>query len=411
MVDSKTNKKNDILVFAEDDATLDVFNGLNWSSLDLKPTLKKGAIKDVVDYISKNGAPQFLILDLSSSKLPISDMQKVANVCDPGINVISVGMRNDVGLFRDLMTLGIRDYIAKPLTIPLLMRTLQRVVKGVDSDLGINFLNPGQSVGIIGVCGGAGCSTITANMASNITKNYKKSVALVDLDLRFSGSSKLYNDSVKAGFRELLESPTPIDNIMVQRSMTEIDENLHVIGGDEPIDDPVTINQHAFHDLNQHLKAEFQYVFYDIAFGEVSNYQPWFLNTFNTLVVVAAPTIFQVRDAVRLMNHIKKHSTLGNRVILVLNFVGMHKNGEIEQKVFEKAVFHEVNEIINFDPNILLGSMNSGVPAVETKGKFYSQIDHLSRHIIGFYADSAEVPDVKATSKLAQFFKWGKPKV
>ncbi|MBX9697684.1 MAG: hypothetical protein K2X53_06335 [Alphaproteobacteria bacterium] len=410
MVDSKMNKENDILVFAEDDETLDVFSALNWSSLDLKPTFKKGSIKEVVDHISKNGAPQFLILDLSSSKLPISDMQKVANVCDPGINVITIGMRNDVGLFRDLMALGIRDYIAKPLTSPLLMRTLQRVVKGIDAELGVNFLNPGQSIGVIGICGGAGCSTITANIASNITKKYLKSAALVDLDLRFSGSSKLYNDSVKAGFRELLESTTPVEAIMVQRSMTEINENLHVIGGDEAIDDPVAINQQAFRDINQHLKAEFQYVFYDIAFGEMANYQPWFLNTFNTLVVVATPTIFQIRDAVRLMNHIKKHSTMGNRVILVLNFVGMHKNGEIDQAVFEKAVFHEIDEIINFDPNILLGSMNTGTPAVETKGKFSSQIDRLSRHIIGFYSDSAEAPDVKATSKLSQLFKWGKSK-
>lgn len=410
MADSKMNKENDILVFAEDDATLGVFQALNWSSLDLKATLKKGTIKDAIDYISKNSAPQFLILDLSSSKLPISDMQKVANVCDPGVNVITIGMRNDVGLFRDLMALGIRDYIAKPLNAPLLLRTLHRVVKGTDSELGVNFLNPGQSIGLIGVCGGAGVSTIAANVASHITKDYKKSVALVDLDLRFSGSSKLYNDSVKAGFRELLESSTPVDNIMMQRSMTEVNDNLHVVGGDEPIDEPVVINQQAFHDINQHLKSEFQYVLYDIPFGEMTNYQPWFLNTFNTLVVVATPTIFQIRDAVRLMNHLKKHSNMGNRIILVLNFVGMHKNGEIDHKVFEKAVFHEIDEVIHFDPNLLLESMNTGVPAVDTKGKFSSQIDRFSRRIIGFYADSVEAPELKETSKLSQLLKWVKPK-
>ncbi|MGN6671039.1 MAG: hypothetical protein ACTHJ4_05835 [Candidatus Nucleicultricaceae bacterium] len=405
MIDSKTKKLNDILVFIEDDETISVFNEVKWGELELKQTIKKGTIKEVVEYLVKTSSPKYLILDLSSSKLPISDMQKVANVCDPGTNVVAIGIRNDVGLFRDLMTLGIRDYVAKPLNVSLLTRTLQRLVKGYDDDSQFNFLSPGQNIGFIGVSGGAGCSTIAANTASCITTHYGKSLTLVDLDLRFAGSTKLFNIALKAGFRELLDAKDEIDSVMVQRCLTVINENLHVVGGDESIESRLNLSEFAFGNLNKNLKADFQYVFYDIPFGENFALSPWFLKTFKTIVIVSTPTMFQIRDAVRLTNYIKKTVDSSTRIIMVQNLVGMHKAGEIDKEAFEKAVGKKVDVVINFDPNTILEGMNTGTPAALAKGKFSEQIDKLSREIINYHSEPVHESRLSASGLFAKLLK------
>lgn len=389
MAESKLHKEHTFLVFAEDEASVSLFREIDWASLDLKANIRKGPLNDAVEFLKKNDSPDYLVIDLSSSKLPISDMQKVAQVCDPGINVIALGTRNEVGLFRDLMTLGVRDYITKPLNVALIKKTIQRVVKGLEDQTQLNFLNPGQSVGFIGVSGGAGCSTLAANTAACFSTVYEKSVVLADLGLRFSGSTKLFNVALKAGFRELLESDEPVNSTLVHRSLTKVNENLHVIGGDEPVDAHIELNQQSFLEFNKHLKSEFQYVFYDIPFVEKFILKPWFLSAFNTIVVVATPTMFQIRDAVRLISHFKKHADPNHRIILVQNLVGMHKNGEIDQESFEKAVSRKIDQIIQYDPHVVLEAMNIGVPAFEKKGKFASEIDRLSRQILGNHSEAS----------------------
>lgn len=404
MVDSKTKKSNDILIFAEDDESISVFNEINWEELDLKQTIKKGAIKDVIEHLVKTSSPKYLILDLSSSKLPISDMQKVANVCDPGVNVVAIGTRNEVGLFRDLMSLGIRDYVAKPLNVSLMRRTIQRLVKG-DDESQFNFLNPGQNIAFIGVSGGAGCSTLAANTASFISTHYGKSLALVDLDLRFAGSTKLFNVALKAGFKEVLDAKDEIDTMIVQRCLTLINDNLRVMGGDEPLEARLDLREGVFENLNKTLKAEFQYVFYDVPFGEDFALSPWFLKTIKTIVIVATPTMFQIRDAVRLVNFIKKIVDSSTRIILVQNLVGMHKAGEIDKESFEKAVGKRIEVVVNFDPNTILEGMNTGAPASLTKGRFSEQIDKLSREIIGYHDAPKEEARLSAGGLFARLLK------
>lgn len=405
MVDSKDKKLGDILIFAEDDETVSLFGEVKWDEFGLKQTIKKGSIKDVIDHLVKTHSPKYLVLDLSSSKLPISDMQKVANVCDPGTNVVTMGMRNDVGLFRDLMTLGVRDYVAKPLTMSLLMRTLQRLIHGLDEESHLNFLNPGQSIAFIGVSGGAGCSTIAANAASCVTSHYGKSVVLVDLDLRYSGSTQLFNVSLKPGFKELLDARDEVDTLLVQRSLTYINDNLKIIGGDEPIESRLDLSEFSFDNLDKILKAEFQYAFYDIPFAEDFTLDPWFLKAFKTIVIVSTPTMFQVRDAVRLSNFLKKTVDPSTRIIMVQNLVGMHKEGEIDIGSFEKAVAKKVDAIINFEPSTVLEGMNAGVPAIQTKSKFSDQIDKLSREIISYHGSPGEESRSTSSSIFARLLK------
>ena len=43
------------------------------------------------------------MVDLSTSTMPMRDIDSLAEVCEPGTSVVAVGSQNDVALFRDLI--------------------------------------------------------------------------------------------------------------------------------------------------------------------------------------------------------------------------------------------------------------------------------------------------------------------
>src|ERR1700731_4237993 len=84
-----------------------------------------GGVDDAIDYLLKiERSPLFLLVDLHGSVMPLSDLGRLAEVCEPSVQVVALGERNDVGLFRSLLKIGVRDYLVKPLTVELLKRTV-----------------------------------------------------------------------------------------------------------------------------------------------------------------------------------------------------------------------------------------------------------------------------------------------
>jgi pilus assembly protein CpaE len=99
-----------------DDLTLDVVrtvcDDMGWA----QEKAFKGGLRNAVQSLSVSASPQILLVDLSESGDPISDINGLAEVCEPGTVVIAMGQVNDVRLYRDLMMSGLQDYLLKPIS-------------------------------------------------------------------------------------------------------------------------------------------------------------------------------------------------------------------------------------------------------------------------------------------------------
>jgi len=85
-------------------------------------TIKRGGIARALEYLSVERSPETIIVDISGSDMPASQVHNLAELCEPGVTVIAIGDRNDVGLYRDLMQAGVSEYIVKPVTVQLLAK-------------------------------------------------------------------------------------------------------------------------------------------------------------------------------------------------------------------------------------------------------------------------------------------------
>src|SRR5690606_14114618 len=75
-----------------------------------------GGIEMAIRLSRARPSPAILLVDLSDSSDPHSDINALAEVCEPGTSVIAVGAINDVRFYRELIDAGLLDYLVKPFT-------------------------------------------------------------------------------------------------------------------------------------------------------------------------------------------------------------------------------------------------------------------------------------------------------
>lgn len=97
--------------FLCDDAALDVLRPVVIEMGWQPEKCNKGGLRNAVQSLSISASPNILMVDLSESGDPLSDINALAEVCEPGTVVIAVGQVNDVRLYRDLIASGIHDYL------------------------------------------------------------------------------------------------------------------------------------------------------------------------------------------------------------------------------------------------------------------------------------------------------------
>ena len=134
-----------------------------------------GNVDDAIAYLAKiDRSPLFLLVDLQQSVMPLSDLGRLAEVCEPSVQVVALGERNDVGLFRSLLKIGVRDYLVKPVTVELLKRTIS-VSEGKVSP--VMLARAGKTIAFVGSRGGVGVTTFALNVARHLSEDTHRRVA------------------------------------------------------------------------------------------------------------------------------------------------------------------------------------------------------------------------------------------
>lgn len=75
--------------------------------------IRQGNVADATEFMAKlERPPRQLVVDISTSAMALSELAALAEVCAPSVSVVVIGERNDVGLFRELLRMGVDEYIS-----------------------------------------------------------------------------------------------------------------------------------------------------------------------------------------------------------------------------------------------------------------------------------------------------------
>jgi pilus assembly protein CpaE len=325
-----------------------------------------------------------LIVDISGIDLPLSQIHTLADVCEPGTNVVVIGDHNDVGLYRDLVDAGVSNYIVKPLTRELLTRALTpRVNSGEVARSGLKL---GKMISFIGARGGVGTTTLASNLAWHLANRQSRRVALVDLDLQSGDSGLLFNINMAPGLRDALANPLRLDHLLLDRIMAQVGERLFVLGSEEPLHENMQITATAIDTLFSVLRSQFHYLIVDVPRIPAPAFRRA-LEIADRRVIVVDQTMRAMRDAVRLAKMFGDGDIPGaehsaeHRNIFIVNRVGEHH--ALSLKDVHTVLQVQATSMVPFLPTLVTPAAHHGRMAADKRGKFAAAVATLALELSG----------------------------
>ncbi len=305
--------------FAADDVTkmtIEAVVGPHWPAA----TVDGGGLAAAGQYLKGGGSPHLLIIDLGDSDQPYEELLSIADCCPPETNVVALGNVNDLGLYKRLVAAGVADYLVKPvsaedLEVSLLAASLGNAAHSDEAPadhLADVFV-------VVGVRGGVGASTVTANCAWLAAHERDKKVALLDMDVQF-GTSALSLDLVPTGgLVEALQNPSRLDSLFMASAMVPKTDQLSIMAAEEELGRDAGYAPEAFERLLNEVRRGFEVVWIDVprgTFGSLGKILPHVKHVF----IVADMSLASLRDAVRLKSFCGDHAAFTNLSIIVNKF-------------------------------------------------------------------------------------------
>jgi pilus assembly protein CpaE len=307
-----------LLAFVSDDDTETALRGGLLNTVD-GVEIHRGTILHAIKYLAKEPTPRALIVDIADVPHPLEELENLARVCTPDVRVLVVGDDSDVGFYRELVrNMGVAEYVHKPLTRDHVNRLLVPHIAGVAME--VSAARGGSVVAVCGARGGVGATTVAVNLALQLSTATRGHIALLDLHLRQGTAALMLGLKPEGGLRIALEQPERADALFLDRVAVEVNERLRLIAADETLDGLPSPTPEGIRRVLDLLRRRFNYIVIDMPMPANLAEMQVLLGA-RHLLVVMAPDLASIRDAVRLR---ELATGLGNsHTTLVLNHVGI----------------------------------------------------------------------------------------
>lgn len=327
---------------------------------DLVADFFDGDINTALSRYAHDKSPQVLLVDICHVKEPVLLMDKLAAVCQTHTRVIAIGDKEDLGLFRSLSELGVTDYIVLPADQGVLTSAINKA-------MGYSHERErlGRQIAVVGCNGGCGATTIAANLAWSLSHQESAFTVVADYDFYTGDLDLLLGVTANSNFRLLLHDAKRLDELLLERSLVEVDDRLRMLKavGPDASQDGIRVSSEALANLNYLLKKQHNYVVWDLPARAIYNESGASLMLGSTTVVlVVNHTLASIRQLVFTLKQLGKRQD--QKVIILYNHTAPSKNSGISQTQIEQAISEKVDFIIPYSPQFITNAAEQGKPFV-----------------------------------------------
>jgi pilus assembly protein CpaE len=251
----------DAKVFIRDQASLQIVRRALADMGIQDPQAHQGDVESASLALAKTSSPKLLIVDISGIDDPVARLNELANLCDPNVNVVAVGDRNDIVLYRDLKNIGITEYFVKPLVKDVITRICRTALyPGVEQPR----MRTGKLILVIGVRGGVGATTIATHTAWHLSETGRRRVVLLDLDVKHGDAALQLDVLPSKALCEATEFPDRVDKLFLDRAVQPVSDRLHVLASLAPLAQNAPLTAEGVAPLLEKLAARYRYVVVDL---------------------------------------------------------------------------------------------------------------------------------------------------
>jgi pilus assembly protein CpaE len=365
-----------LIAFVRDRDTLTVLSEVLSPALGPTAEFRLGTVEQAASGVRRLGIPVSAILvDVSGELDPLGALEKLALFVEPGVRVFVIGDIENIDFYRQVTrSLGVQEYLFKPLNRDVVARNLLPILLGGSTAA----TRTGRIVAVTGVRGGVGATTVAVNLAVQLAQRSRHHVLLFDPNLNNGTTALMLGARPAGGLREALENPARVDRLFAERSAPALNDRLHLLAGEEPLDDIVMPAAGATQHLATILCNRFNFLVTDLP-----SYPTPLNQELNQLihvrVLVMDATLPSLRDALRHMS-LSRGPRQASRSIVVLNRVGL--SGSLTHKQVVDGLGTEVDVVIPWLPKQMTLAMTLGEPALRHSKPVAAAMMRLANEIL-----------------------------
>jgi pilus assembly protein CpaE len=344
-------------IFIKDKETIDAARAISddWRFARVNVNVEEGDVETAIMSYQEAKSPSLVIIETQSTGDDfIEKLGELSGHCEEETNAIVIGPVNDVTLYRNLTSMGVSDYLVKP--VPL--ETLTEVIaKALIEQLGTSG---SRLIGVVGAKGGVGTSSLTQALAWGISENLDQKTFLMDAAGGWSTLSVGMGFEASTTLQEAVRAAENDDEDTLNRMFHKANERLTVLasGSDSMLETSVTAAQYEH--MIDLLMQSYPVVLVDLS-GAIPSLKRAVLSKAHQTMIVSTATLPSLRAARTLIQELKLiHGGDTSHIDLITNMVGVMPSKEVPKKDIAAALEHEPSALIPYDPPLFIGSENEG---------------------------------------------------
>jgi pilus assembly protein CpaE len=345
-------------------------------------TVQMGGVQAAVAFYKNAPTPNVIMIEslLDRAQL-LADLDRLAEVCDPGTKVVVIGHINDVLLYRELVRRGVSEYVVAPIRVSQIIEAISTIY--TDPQTG----PVGQIIAFVGAKGGSGSSTVCHNTAFAIASALKSDVVIADFDLPFGTAGLDFNQDPLQGLGDALATPERLDEVLLDRLLSRCSDHLSLFAAPSTLDRPYDIEPGACETVLDVVRENVPWIAVDVPHLWTAWAKQVVLGA-DHVVITATPDLANLRNAKNLVDQLKVKRPNDRAPVLVLNQVGVPKRPEIPVKDFGHAIEIDPKIVIDFDTQLFGTAANNGQMIEEVADK--SRAAEAFRSLANLLTDRTE---------------------
>ncbi|MCB9964462.1 MAG: AAA family ATPase [Rhodospirillales bacterium] len=324
----------------------------DWRYARVEITVQEGQVDDAIQFYRQQKSPDLLVIQTNViDEAFIDKLGALAESCSEGTEAIIIGPDNDVQLYRKLISMGVSDYMVRPLEASVFSDV---IAKTLIAKLGVTG---SRLIVTVGGRGGIGTSTITQALATALSGVYGQKTLLMDAAGGWSPNTVALGLEPSTTLAEAAKAALKGDREMLKRMILKVNDKLGILasGGDVMLEKP--LERDGLEALLNIAMAEYPVVLFD-ASAAAPDHKKTALLKAHKIVVLTTPGLYALRMTRTLVSEIKNLRNISegengaNLLSLFLNFKGLAGKGELNPKEIEEMLEQKLCGTIDFLPDL-----------------------------------------------------------
>ena len=341
-------------------------------------------------WISEGIQPNFIVMDILKLDA-YTDLPLIMENIPKEVQVIALGSRDNLGYYRQLQKIGIREY----LFIPINGSLLEEVYKKLTASVGTS--SEPKCIGVMGARGGTGVTTVTTNLAFLWHEVTKERCCILDFDPQSGDVSAQLNLPENNGLHDVLSNMERVDEALLKSLMIEKYPGLSVITNDWALTGAfsnLSLSELTFTNLFHLLYQEVDTLFLDLSSQTSMAQLELLLPQLTQFVWVTDLSLSAIRDTLLRFSWLQTQAVNGASLTVIVNTSRPLTDTKIAFDTLKQSLNYPIQTLLPFCKDMQKSIIDGEIYAKSYPQKPFTELLRITIPAASAHSKTATLPSL-----------------